>query len=118
MNYKYRIFFFSIIFFLFLFLEHSNLFAQPTILGRFRKLENPENYLITSWNSSNGLPQNSVNRIAKDKKGFLWLATMGGLVRFDGVNFKIYNVKEYPMLRTDRIIEVLVDRDDRIWIAN
>jgi signal transduction histidine kinase len=38
-----------------------------------------------------GLPQNSVKDIAKDKYGFIWLSTDGGIVRFDGVNFILYN---------------------------
>jgi len=38
-----------------------------------------------------GLPQNSVKDIAKDKYGFIWLATDGGIVRFDGTNFLQYH---------------------------
>jgi signal transduction histidine kinase/ligand-binding sensor domain-containing protein/CheY-like chemotaxis protein/HPt (histidine-containing phosphotransfer) domain-containing protein len=40
-----------------------------------------------SWSSREGLPQNTINDIAQSRDGYLWLATRGGLVRFDGVRF-------------------------------
>lgn len=44
-----------------------------------------------SWNTENGLPQNSVNDILQTRDGYLWLATFGGLVRFDGIRFVIFD---------------------------
>lgn len=43
------------------------------------------------YGMTEGLPQNSIKDIAKDKFGFIWLATDGGIVRFDGANFILYN---------------------------
>jgi signal transduction histidine kinase len=48
-------------------------------------------YSITNYNSDNALSQNSINSMAFDKNGFLWLATKWGIVRFDGKNFREYN---------------------------
>ncbi|MGD1317755.1 sensor histidine kinase [Chryseobacterium sp. 2R14A] len=46
----------------------------------------------SQWYGMNeGLPQNSITDIAKDKFGFIWLATNGGIVRYDGANFLLYN---------------------------
>ncbi|NII28088.1 hypothetical protein HB364_23595 [Pseudoflavitalea sp. X16] len=55
-------------------------------------------YTITHYNSDNGLPQNSINAMAFDKNGFLWLATRMGIVRFDGKNFREYNSGNCPAL--------------------
>ncbi|SFE51756.1 Signal transduction histidine kinase [Chitinophaga sp. CF118] len=55
-------------------------------------------YSITNYNSDNALPQNSINSIAFDKNGFLWLATRMGLVRFDGENFREYNTENTSAL--------------------
>ena len=41
---------------------------------------------LDSWTTENGLPQNSVNDILQTHDGYLWLATFGGLVRFDGID--------------------------------
>ncbi|WP_114822616.1 two-component regulator propeller domain-containing protein [Chryseobacterium sp. KLBC 52] len=43
------------------------------------------------YDTDNGLPQNSVKDIIKDKYGFIWLSTENGLVRYDGYNFVTYN---------------------------
>jgi hypothetical protein len=43
------------------------------------------------YDTDNGLPQNSVKDIIKDKYGFIWLSTENGLVRHDGYNFVTYN---------------------------
>jgi len=37
-----------------------------------------------------GLPQSYVSGIAQDKNGFLWIATLNGLGRYDGRGFKHY----------------------------
>ena len=55
-------------------------------------------YSITNYNSDNALPQNSINSMAFDKNGFLWLATKWGIVRFDGKNFREYNLENSPAL--------------------
>ncbi|WP_336704732.1 ligand-binding sensor domain-containing protein [Chryseobacterium indologenes] len=43
------------------------------------------------YDTDNGLPQNSVKDIIKDKYGFIWISTENGLVRYDGNNFATYN---------------------------
>jgi signal transduction histidine kinase/ligand-binding sensor domain-containing protein len=44
-----------------------------------------------SWTTENGLPQNSVNDIVQTRDGYLWLATYGGLARFDGWRFVVFD---------------------------
>jgi ligand-binding sensor domain-containing protein len=41
-------------------------------------------------NFSSGLSFNIVTSIIKNKQGFIWIATIDGLNRYDGINFKIY----------------------------
>ncbi|WP_165939978.1 sensor histidine kinase [Dyadobacter psychrotolerans] len=52
--------------------------------------QEPE-YHVKQYTDENGLPQNSVRSLARDKNGFLWIATENGLVRFDGHNFYVFN---------------------------
>jgi signal transduction histidine kinase/ligand-binding sensor domain-containing protein len=44
------------------------------------------------WRTDEGLPHNTVARIAQDRAGFLWLGTSGGLARFDGREFKEFKL--------------------------
>src|ERR1700674_1977128 len=44
-----------------------------------------------AWSSENGLPQNSVHQILQTRDGYLWIATEGGVARFNGTQFTIFN---------------------------
>ena len=59
-------------------------------------------FSVINYNSDNALPQNSIKGMAFDKNGFLWLATEMGLVRFDGRNFREYNMDNSPALLSNR----------------
>ncbi len=41
------------------------------------------------WTTEDGLPQDSVHALFQSSDGFLWIATEGGVARFDGTGFLI-----------------------------
>jgi signal transduction histidine kinase/ligand-binding sensor domain-containing protein/DNA-binding response OmpR family regulator len=51
----------------------------------------------------------------QDKRGYLWLATDGGLCRFDGEQFTIYTSQDG--LPSNQITYILEDQHGNIWIA-
>lgn len=75
-------------------------------------------YRIDTWTTADGLPTNSVNAVLQTRDGFLWMATYGGLVRFDGTRLKIYNTENTPGLRTGRIIALYESRDGALWLTS
>ena len=54
------------------------------------QLPSPD-YYVQWWQTDEGLPGNAVNGVLQDQKGFIWLATIDGLARFDGVTFKQFS---------------------------
>lgn len=46
-----------------------------------------QNVAIKWYNTEDGLPQNTIQDIVKDRYGFLWLSTENGLMRYDGHSF-------------------------------
>ncbi len=44
-------------------------------------------YTLKVWETDDGLPHNSIAGVVQRRDGFLWIATQGGLVRFDGLQF-------------------------------
>ena len=74
-------------------------------------------YTYRAWTVEEGLPQVSVNAIAQTPDGYLWLGTNGGLVRFDGVRFKVYNTANTPAIKSNRINALEVDKKGRLWIG-
>ncbi|HEY2849854.1 MAG TPA: two-component regulator propeller domain-containing protein [Gemmatimonadaceae bacterium] len=74
-------------------------------------------WIIDRWSTDQGLPQNTVLDIAQGTDGYLWLATYGGLVRFDGVRFTAFTTRDYPELGSDRVMRVRLARDGGLWIG-
>lgn len=70
-----------------------------------------------SWNREQGLPQNSVWAIAQTPDGYLWFGTEEGLVRYDGVAFKVFDKGNTPVLRNNSINALLVDRQGTLWVG-
>lgn len=46
-----------------------------------------QNYSFITYSASDGLPQSQVNSITQDSSGYLWIATFGGLAKFNGQQF-------------------------------
>jgi len=74
-------------------------------------------FVIDHWGMEQGLPQNSVNSICQTRDGYLWLATFGGLVRFDGVRFTVFDRFNTPGMKADRCIALHEDTRGRLWIG-
>src|SRR5262249_21903274 len=70
-----------------------------------------------SWTTANGLPQNQVNDIIQTRDGYLWLTTFNGLVRYDGVRFKVYNPGNTQELNTNRLWRLFEAPDGDLWIT-
>src|SRR5262249_37315456 len=75
-------------------------------------------YLIQVWNSEDGLPQNSVNCLGQTPDGYLWVGTRsGGLARFDGMRFVIFNPQTTPELKDVEFETLSVDSHGTLWIT-
>lgn len=49
-------------------------------------------YLFEQIGLEDGLPNNRINQMLEDSRGFIWLATDGGgLIRYDGYDFKTFS---------------------------
>ena len=55
----------------------------------------------TQMRTSDGLPNNSIRYIYQDTKGFLWLATLNGLSRYDGNSFLTLDVYKRQVVPGD-----------------
>jgi len=66
-----------------------------------------------------GLSSQLLTAVARDSKGFVWVATYSGLFRYDGYRFRqfVHDPADENSLSGNRIRSLLVDRDDRIWVG-
>jgi signal transduction histidine kinase len=66
-------------------------------------------FVVSQYNTDNGLPQNSVKDIAFDEWGYCWLATEMGMVRYDGQRFVTYGTSEIKGLESERMEGLTAD---------
>jgi ligand-binding sensor domain-containing protein len=50
--------------------------------------ELPTDIKFTTYTRANGLPEDRINNVKEDSRGFLWIGSSEGLFRFDGKNYK------------------------------
>ncbi len=74
-------------------------------------------YHIDMWTTEQGLPQSSVGSVAQTPDGFIWATTKGGLVRFDGVRFRVYDTATNPELPNSRLAGLFADESGSLWVT-
>src|SRR2546427_8145873 len=75
-------------------------------------------YRITHWTSEKGLPQNTVKALVQTRDGYLWVGTLNGLARFDGVKFTVFDHVNTPEMKYDAIDDLAADeKDGSLWIG-
>lgn len=69
--------------------------------------------------TADGLPSSTVNALAEDQAGYLWIGTHDGLARYDGVGFDIYQhrVDDPTTLEANAVQVLRVDERDRLWVG-
>jgi signal transduction histidine kinase/ligand-binding sensor domain-containing protein len=72
-------------------------------------------YRVVHWTTAEGLPQNTINDIVVLPNGELWVATFGGLVRFDGVRFQVVDIARHSALASNRITALAPAGMDAFW---
>ena len=68
-----------------------------------------------SWQREQGLPQNSVQALTQTRDGYLWIGSDDGVVRFDGVRFVPFGLREG--LRSGPVRTLFEDRHGTLWIG-
>ncbi len=78
---------------------------------------NPQTgFVTTAYGTDAGLPQ-PIEAIVQTKDGYLWLATQGGLARFDGSRFHLHRISNAPALNNNSIQCLYEDGRGTLWIG-
>ncbi len=73
-------------------------------------------YRSDVWTAESGLPQNIVRGIVQTPDGYLWVATLDGLARFDGIRFTVFNKNNTPGIVSNRLESVLKGPGGDLWL--
>lgn len=90
--------------------------AAERVPGDALALRSPP--VLRHYDATDGLPQVSVNALLRTRDGFLWIATFGGLARFDGHEFRTFPSNGSgagPASR--RVVSLFEDARRRLWIG-
>lgn len=74
-------------------------------------------FLLKVWDTDDGLPHNSINALLQRRDGFLWVATQGGLLRFDGLRFTPVHSPLLDGVRSASVTGVIEDGADALLVA-
>jgi signal transduction histidine kinase/ligand-binding sensor domain-containing protein len=71
-------------------------------------------YVHERWGTEQGFPPGPVYAMAQSGDGYLWIGAQAGLVRFDGLNFRL--IRDVPALVKTSVLGLTSDRDGNLWI--
>lgn len=80
------------------------------------KDRNLTNRILTVFDTEKGLPSNEANAIVQTRDGYLWVASYGGLLRYDGWTFFNYS-KQHAGLPTSSIRALFEDSKGHLWVG-
>lgn len=98
----------------------ATLWVAPGIYGQ---PQSGNHITFSNWQKKDGLPSNNILAVAKDNKGFLWIATDAGLCRYDGPgSIQLYQQAGTDpgllnSLQSDNIRSLLCDSEGYLWIG-
>lgn len=94
-------------------------FFLPTISSGKASYINIYNFKIEKVTNLENLPNNEVRRLFQDSDGFIWIATTGGIYRFDGYNLKEYrsNIYNPELFHSNNITCIFEDAEKNIYIG-
>ena len=74
---------------------------------------------FTNLSTKDGMSSNSVNGVVKDKFGLMWIATLDGLNRYDGKDFKVYRLGGAPNtgFGSKEINVIQEDKLGTLWVG-
>lgn len=79
-----------------------------------------QSYYFRHYQVENGLSNNTVFCSTQDKNGFMWFGTKDGLNRFDGYQFRKYDLNSVNGNRLSRaeIWSMFTDENNMLWIGS
>lgn len=79
--------------------------------------DSPTGFTRKVWQTQDGLPEQTVQAFAQTADHYLWVGTTGGLLRFDGARFTLFDHENTPALKENSVFALLVSHDGSLWIG-
>lgn len=73
-------------------------------------------YVVTVYNETNGLPTGEANTVLQTSDGYIWIGSYGGLIRYDGTDFREYDLVDGDV-SSGAVRTLMEDSSGRLWIG-
>ena len=73
-----------------------------------------QNVNYIHYNIEDGLPSSEVYDAVQDEDGYMWFATDRGIVRFDGIRYEVFDIKDGLACITN--FKLFIDLEGQIWV--
>ncbi|MBN8704139.1 MAG: hypothetical protein J0M08_13820, partial [Bacteroidetes bacterium] len=77
---------------------------------------NAQTINLNQFGIEEGLPQSSIYTMVHDKDGNIWVGTMAGISKYNGLQFENFTKKNG--LAQNRVISSCIDKDGNIWFGH
>lgn len=76
-------------------------------------------FRFDNFSIKDGLSQNTVHCVLKDKEGYYWLGTQDGLNRYDGYSIKVFrhDKNDSTTISDNFILTMIEDQSGNLWIG-
>lgn len=74
-------------------------------------------YKQTTYDQDSGLSSSEVNCIYQTQSGYIWVGTDGGLYRYNGNEFKLFNLWNTDKADVYYINNLFQDSEGRLWVS-
>ncbi len=96
------------------------LFLLSMITGTSVRAQRPQaigsgSVFMKNYTIDDGLPSSETYCVLQDKKGFIWIGTDRGVVRYDGYRMEVYTTEQG--LEDNRVFQIVEDKSGRVWFV-
>lgn len=90
------------------------------VLGLSSFSQQTKRYSFTHYGTASGLASNDISDVTQDADGYIWVATTGGLQRFDGIRFNTYynRKNDSTSIPANFVRRVMVDKKKNLWVVS
>ncbi len=93
------------------------LFVFFVLKGHLSAKNTPLHFKCKKYTIDNGLPDNWVKEMVFDQKGFLWMATLNGISKFDSYQFLNFTTNS-PIKLKWQAFKSIIYIDNEVWASS
>lgn len=75
-------------------------------------------YRSIQWTADSGLPDNRVRGVVLAPDGYIWIATLNGVARFDGIRFTVFDKSNTPSITSNRFVAMASGDGGDLWLPS